>query len=266
MTLHPAELFDRANALADQGRLEEALAQYEATLAELNEAGDRASVLLAQIGCLNKLGRAEDARACLRKVGGLVPSDDLNRPHVDFAEAGILAYEGKKEEALRILSQLVNDKRRVLSAENGDDLYKEIQLRRMTLLIDLRRDQEARPILEEVLTVGIVDASVPFYAGLCYFGLGEYKLAKKHYQDALRVGLAPVWEWQAHVHLGPIYYAEGALAKAKLSYERAEALSHEVRPPGQDRKNVYVWLAKICRELDQQEEAARYEQLAKDAR
>ncbi len=257
-----AEMFDRATQLADSARLQEALSQYEALFPQLEEVDDKVTVLIQQIYCLNHLGRAEEARRRLRTATELLPSGSENRPHLDYAEADILAAEGKREDALRLLDRIIANRASLIKTQHSEELYREIQQRRAVLLIELGRDKDARPILEEVLTFGVGHVSVPFYAGVCYFGLAEYDLAKKHYEDALRKGLPPVWEWQARVHLGPIYYAEGALAKAKLQYERAEVLGSEIGAQPHDTRNVYLWLAKICRELGEADEAERYQQLA----
>jgi len=263
MPSRAAEIFARANELEDAGRLEEAVEQYRILAATLEEVEDKVTVILAQIGCLNILGRTKEARSLLPLAAQLLPAESENHPHLEFAKAGVLAAEGKRKHALKILDRLVSDKEGLLKATNGLDLYQHIQMRRVFLLIELRRDKDARPILEEVLTFRAENVSVHFYAGLCYFGLRDSGLAKKHYEEALSKGLPPLWEWQARVHLGPIYYADEALAKAKLEYERAEALGAEIGASAKDQRNVYLWLAKICRELGQEKEAAKYEVLSR---
>lgn len=263
--LPPAELLDRANQLAEEGHLEQALDLYATVQRELDDPDEIVTVLLSEINCLSDLGRTKEARSKLKKAMELLPSDSPNFSHVQVAEARILIAEGNREEALRSLSQLASNKAKLLQAENGTGLYQSIQVWRTWTLLDEHRYQEARPILDEVLTLGIEDSTVQYYAGVCYFGVAEYKLAKEHYETALRMGLAPLWEWQARVHLGPIYYAEGALAKAKLEYERAETLGHQIHPLAQDRKNVYLWLAKISRELGESDESDRYEKLARES-
>lgn len=70
------------------------------------------------------------------------------------------------------------------------------------------------------------------------------------------------WLPQARTHLGAIYFREGALAKAKLEYERADALALAVEAPPATRKKLYKWLALICKNLGQLTEAHKYEDLA----
>ncbi len=258
-----AELLDRANQLAESGHLEEALDLYESVEAELGDPDEIVTVLISQINCLSDLGRTKEARSRLKKAIEVLPADSPNFPHIRLAESRILAAEGRREEALRTLNQLANEKARLLQAERGLDLYKGIQTWRSGMLIDDRRYGEARPIIEELLVSCSEDLSVAFYAGVCYYNLGELELARHRLEDALRLGLRADWEWQARGHLAPIYYRDGALAKAKLQFERVHSLGPEIGAPPLERKKTCLWLARISRELGQGEEAAAYERLAR---
>ncbi len=264
MTPSPHEVLDQADRLADEGQLEEAVNLYETVLRELEERDEIVTVLVSQINCLCDLGRTKEARSRLKKASELLPSDSPNFPHIQVAETRILVAEGATEQALRILNQLAASKEKCLQAENGVRLHHAVLLWRLSVLVDKARYQEAHRILDEVLNSGVDEISVPYYAGMCYYGLGQYQLAKKHFEEALRGGLPPVWEWEVRGYLAPIYYSEGALAKAKLQYERMEALQIEANAPREEREKVFGWLAKICLELGDNSEAARYDQLAKD--
>src|SRR3990170_6426206 len=84
MPSRAAEIFARANELEDAGRLEEAVEQYRILAATLEEVEDKVTVILAQIGCLNILGRTKEARSLLPLAAQLLPAESENHPHLEL--------------------------------------------------------------------------------------------------------------------------------------------------------------------------------------
>ena len=261
-----AERFDRAAELADREHYEQALKEYEGISQTLADPIERVPVLLAEVGCLLGLGRIDDARNRHEKAASILPKGSEHTPEIVFSEAKILIAARRRKQALMKLDGLIADEVSLSQTDDPDHLYQQIQLRRGSLLVELYRFEDARPVLEELLAFEIDRRAVAFYLGICYFELREFQLAKDYLRQAQAADLPPAWEWQVHVSLGAVYFGEGAFARARLEYEKAEILGPKVLAPEKDMTRIYRWLEKICRELGDDREAGRYRKLAREYR
>jgi tetratricopeptide (TPR) repeat protein len=250
----------RAFALTDSGRFEEAVAELD-SLAELaSNEEETGAVLIGKLSCFLNWGRIKEARQCLaelqKQLPGL-PESDL-QPRVKLFEATILNHEGKMEEALGLLNQILGDYSALLNLDENRDLYEEVQKDRGLLIAELDRLSEARPILEEALSFETELREVHYHLGVCYFESGDLKRAKEQFMVALRASVPNHLAGRAHYHLGMIHYREGGYARAKQEFEAAEPLAKESNVP---RKYIYGWLARTCHALGLQTDAERYRKL-----
>jgi tetratricopeptide (TPR) repeat protein len=91
---------------------------------------------------------------------------------------------------------------------------------RAFVLADLGRWKEALPILEAIQSRQEYREGIAFYLGHCHASAHEYKKAKPHFVEALKLGLPPNLEYRAHYELGVVYFALGGYAQAKIEFEK----------------------------------------------
>jgi tetratricopeptide (TPR) repeat protein len=156
--------------LYTQGRLEEAIALYEAALKnEPNSAEFHNNLANA----LRESGNMRDAMAEYEKAVQCKPG---------FADAQFnlgkaLALEGKEAEAIaRFQTALQIDPNFLLARINLGNT-----------LLQAGRAEEAIPQLKKVLEIQPDNASIHLNLGLCYFQLGKMEEAKSQYEQALQL-------------------------------------------------------------------------------
>lgn len=126
--------------------------------------------------------------------------------------------------------------------------------------MELEHYKEARPVLEEALTLNVEkDAAFHFNLGRCYTELHQWSPAKKHFLQALKMGLPEDRVVRTHFYLGTIYFQTRIFGNALQEFELCEAnISKSTMP----RRVLYKWLALTCRVLGREENATKYSQLA----
>ena len=106
--------------------------------------------------------------------------------------------EGKTQEALKLLEDMVNRYPNQLSLPEFHTVLAEVKTLHGILLADSEMWKEARPFLEK--------ASPPegwrnlhrYYLGQCYYELGEFRTARVTLAEALDLGLPESWASRAH--------------------------------------------------------------------
>ncbi|OLE92153.1 MAG: hypothetical protein AUF79_00030 [Crenarchaeota archaeon 13_1_20CM_2_51_8] len=260
--------FQRAAKLQDAGQIAEALKEYQSLANAITDVGEKASVMLNEVNCLSQLGENEQARKRLSEVYNLLPEHSEMRVHAQFTEALLYKDEGKDEQALKRLNELLADHGKLLRTPSHEFLWREIQIRRGIVLSELGRSSEARPILEEALSFeelanadrGNDRGTVLYYLARSYLDLGEFILAEEKYVDALKQDLPEGFQPLAHYELGLVYYQRKAFARAIQEFELAESKTDE---SCLSKRSIWEWLSVTCKHLGLNSEADRYEKLAK---
>ena len=260
--------FQHAISLLDSGKLEEAASELHSMYEELLDVSHEEAglMLLNEANCLGRLGRPlKECRALLDQASELLGQDATKRALVDSAEASFyMGYvERNPAKALEKFDRVLKQHAEILHDPKQNFLYGEIQLRRGLLLVEFKRFREAKPVMEEVLSLD-VEKNSDFYfdLGRCYTELKEWNLATPQLLKALDMGLSEDRVVRAHFYLGTIHYQQGAHGKALQEFEFCEANLCNTTMPS---RVLYKWLALTCRTIGRNESAQRYLQLAASA-
>ncbi len=255
--------FERAVALQGSGRVEESLRELRAMEECTPDREERASLLLNEVTCLLRLGRSKEARRLLVEARDLVPPGSHTNVDVDFAEVGFLIANQKPNDAVRKLDGLLKQYPDVLGVPEKRYLYEAIQVRRGILMAEAGRFSEASPILKEALSFDLADGDkgdLCYSLGVCELKLGDRESAKRMFLEALDRGTRDYHPGRAHYYLGIIYFDEGAYARAEQEFQSCAPHAKHARIPLQ---HIHGWLAATFRGLGQDDEADRYDKLAK---
>lgn len=255
------ERLERAIALGDAGRVEEALQVFVGLTDSTADPGEKASLLGNQSKCLLLLGRNAEARKTLAMAQQIVPKTQAPL-YLDFVDATLSTHEGEWGRALSILEHMQREYGDLLRAPEHCELYEHIQIVRGGALVALSRFREARVALEECLKFHLSadeDRRVLSNLGICYEKLGYRDRGKQAFLEALRKGLEGSRAVSAHYHLGTIYHSEKAYAKALMEFEWCLAHIDEGKIP---KKHIYQWLASTATTLGMKEDAHRYRSLS----
>lgn len=256
--------FQHAISLRDSGKLEEAASELHSMVEESHSAPDieKGLLLLNEAICLDRLDHWNEARKHLNEASALLGDEKGMRALVDSTEASF--YMGRNpKKALTKFEHVARKYADVLRLPHETGLYGENQLRRGLLLVELKRYEEARPVLEEVLTLGVEkDADFYFNLGICYMELRESELAKQKFLHALSVGLSEDRVVKTHFYLGVEYFRTRAYGKALHEFEFCEANISKTTLP---LRGLHEWLGLTCRNVGREESAQRYLRLAKKA-
>ncbi|MHB8539560.1 MAG: tetratricopeptide repeat protein [Candidatus Acidiferrales bacterium] len=229
---------------------------------ELQDAPDieKGLLLLNEAICLDRLDRLDEARRRLKEASALVGEDRSMRALVDSTDASF--YMGRNpKKALDKFDSVSRRYADILHCPEERSQYGENQLRRGLLLVELKRNREARRVLEEVLTLD-VEKNGDFYfsLGICYLALRENDLARQQFCEALRLGLPEQKLVDSHFYLGVAHFRMRGYARALHEFEFCETNIGKSNLPS---RGVNKWLALTCRNLGLQEEAKRYAALGK---
>jgi tetratricopeptide (TPR) repeat protein len=243
--------------LRDSGETAVAISRLQSLLSSASSPEERASVLLNLVTCYRLSGELSKAQLNLAAAKSLRPED----PYIHFVEACLLD-EHNPARTLQRLNE-VAAKVEAYAFDDYKDLITEIDLRRGSLLVELKRPNQALRLLLKASASELSPQDrqlVNFYAAICYSELGNTTLAKRHYIEALQNPSSDITiASKCNYRLGLLYYAEGALAQAKLHFETCEARNFDNAVPKQF---VYEMLSKTCTALGEVKEAARYAGLA----
>jgi tetratricopeptide (TPR) repeat protein len=254
--------FEHAIALRNSGQVEDSIRELQELATLTADAEEKATLVLNEARCLETLRRFKEAKRRIEDARR-ISNSSLVHSRADFGEASLYWHEAKREEALSKLDGLLKNYAQLLTTPQHRDLYDEAQFRRGILLTELGRYADAPAVLEECISFDLENSdkgSVLYNLGLCYLKTGELERAREKFIESLKNGAHNAYLVAAHYFLGLIYAKEGAHAKALQEFECCLPRSEEGQIP---KENVYLWLATTARSLDLNDEAKRYEKLAK---
>jgi len=255
------EAFNRAIALRDAGKVKEALREFVALAEATVDLEEKAALLGNQCTCLTILGLYQEARKQLTLALSIAPKTQCLLYH-QYVDAALSGHEGQWSRTLQLVERLLEEYGELLLQPEHRRLYQDVQVLRGATLVAHSRFREARTVLEECLRLNLNaqdEREVLSSLGTCYINLGEKGRAKEMLLKALEKGLGGGNAVSAHYHLGTIYFAETAYAKAWMEFEWC--LAH-VKEGLVSSEHLCGWLAATANNLGMKEEADRYRKLA----
>jgi tetratricopeptide (TPR) repeat protein len=234
-------------------------------LADAENADEKASLLISIHVSYRKLHRRPEAREVLEELNGLDIQDLGTRLNAELCKCVFPADEGRYEESLRLLADLLVRHRAALDLPEYRYLYEDTQCRRGLLLFGLDRFKEALPILQEVVLFPFdrreSKHEIHFALGTCLDETGDIEAAKQEYIRAVAMGVKNSYGEEALYRLGMLYYKIGALAQARHHLEAILRDFSDVAPT-LPRSDIYKKLSNLSRHLGDQEGEKRYAALA----
>ena len=149
-----------------------------------------------------------------------------------------------------------------IKSSEGRDLYELVQTQRAFSLMHLESNEEARPLLEEVVAFRLdseVRSNVYCHLGRCYHELSLYPLAKEQLERANALGVEEDWQAVFHYYYGYTLYELKDFQGAKREF----ILCLQSSPSGPESSLRYAMLAATSRKLGEYAEARVYEEKAK---
>lgn len=254
--------FQHAIFLRDSGRPEEAAYELRSMIEDSPNAPDmeKGLILLNEAVCLSHGGGSLDkAERLLEEASSLLGEDRGVRALVDSAEASFYMGQDPRKalEKYDLVSRKYAD---VLRSSEEKGLYRENQLRRGLLLVELKHYRKARAVMEEVLKFD-VEKNGEFYFsfGICYLALHENELARQQFGEAIRLGVPEQKLIDCRFYLGVAYFRMQMYAKALHEFESCQSHTSKSKLP---LKTLYRWLGLTCQQLSLTEEARRYKDLS----
>lgn len=206
-----SERFERAVAMRDAGKEEDALREFEA-LADLeSDQQGKSSLLLNQANCFWRLGRLKEARERWSQSTAI-----WRTPFADLLDARICLTEGKTEEGVCKLT-LFLENHLGLKQSSDQDIYVDAQDELGRLLFDLGRYADAVAPLEGALSLaeGDLRKRLCFYLGACHYKNEHWQAAEEKLIESLPVDHADPWWAQAQYYRGVCHYKTGKLQAAE---------------------------------------------------
>jgi tetratricopeptide (TPR) repeat protein len=246
----------------DPGLAKHALREIEIRLCSPADEEEKIYLLFSRANCYLVLGSFDDAREAL-DVALEERRDESSQTTFDWMHGLIAQEEGKYADALERYTGVLTAHAAELGRSECRFLYEDIQARRGSLSVTLRRFQEAIPLLQESLSFELSPgerSSALAGLGLCYLELKEYDSARDRFLEAKASGVTSNWKWQLPFYLGIAYYYKGMLREAKGEFLRCEELAAVHAVPVMD---MYSWLSATCKHLGEISESARYAGLSK---
>ena len=267
-----SDVFGKAIRLRDEGQHNEAAEIFLSLARQIDNAFERAGMLLNVANSLKSAGHLADARKQLNLARELLISGqdcvfakpDGEMRHrlligADVEEARISAAAGDVSGAIASLDAILTRQSSALSSDGYADVYQAIQRDRAFLLTDSGRCEEALPILVEANSADPHDRWTLFYLGYCYHITDQYLEANSKLEEAISLNLPSVFESQAHCLVGVAYFKLGNYTKAKIELEEGA----KTAPPAYLKEaKVWRWLECTCASLGLRAEAERYRMLA----
>lgn len=250
-----------ARKLCDSSKFDEALRFFKELESDSSDPSEIAGYLLDEATCYTNIGNTSEANKCISKARTLIGGDPLALAQIDYLTASLLIEDGRREEGLQALADIVSRNPPWLKSKQGRELYEKIQIQRGFTLMHLCKSTDAHPLLEEASSFQLEDdvrSSVHCHLGRCYHELGRYSLAKKQFVAAQRLGIPEEWEGTFHYYYGYTLYQLKEFDAAK----RELILSLQTGSNGPPAPYKYKLLAAIYRKLADHAQARRYDDMA----
>jgi tetratricopeptide (TPR) repeat protein len=253
--------FEKALALRDSGRLDEAITEFRSLSAKADDKNEKASLMLNEMRCYSSLGQLTNAEHILGQIRSLAPDDAVVNVNVDFGAACLSAQRGEFKKAIVEYEQILREYVPLLARPEYRNLYEDTQQRRGIALVNLGKYAEALPVLEEATsftTLGTEgEQETRLYLGISYNGLHEEGRAKKEFLRVIALNVKNSVEAQAHYRVGILYFTEGAFAQAKQQLEMI-LQTYQGDIPNLPLKYVYEQLSRACHYLGEERNAKEY--------
>jgi tetratricopeptide (TPR) repeat protein len=271
-----ARRFNDVYSRFDAGDYAQALHGLRELAAGINDPWDKAELLYHEAIFLLEMGKVPEARQRVvgldKALASLVksPSDgdefDVGTSlpvMARHADLKVTIKEGKTQEALRILEDLLTRYPKQLSLPQFQTMSEEVKTLRGLLLGDLGRWEEARPFLEEASPPEVWKSFHRYYLGQSYYELGKYQLAREKLGEALILGLPNSWTSRAHYLLGLVEYNLSEMKAAKREFELSVKTADTEDSEKSNLKMAKTWayLEATSRALGLQAEAENYRRL-----
>jgi tetratricopeptide (TPR) repeat protein len=172
-----------------------------------------------------------------------------------FVQARLLNEEGDREQAAKILDELVAQYPGQLSLVYFTELFNHVQLLRGIFKGDTGQWSEAGPLLEQAVPPKGLEGLRDFYVGNYCFTKTEYVRAKRDLTASLASGLPIHLEEQARYLLGITEYYLSDFKAAKRELEHCVRIS---TPEYLGTTKVWEWLAAVSGALGLTAEAESY--------
>jgi tetratricopeptide (TPR) repeat protein len=211
---------DRASALAQEGKLEEAVQELEAAL-RVNPGFVDANVNLA--GTLAELGRLDEAIAHYEEVLRHRPE----RADVRLRLGELLLRSQRAEDAVRELEEVART--------HPDSPMAHFELGRA--FIELKRDQEGIEALRRSLDLDPKQPAARVNVGIALARSGDHEGAIVEYRQAIASGEI---DYRAHLHLANSLQTLGNSAEAEKEYKAAFQINSESLETPINLGNLYM--------------------------
>lgn len=255
--------FDELVELTQKNKTQEAISGLTDLVSFSENPADNAAVLLTIAACQRKLRRPTDARKILDDVRSLPGSPTSSHARALFLDASIDLDQGDWEHGLEKLDMLRGKFSSVLDESDNEDLLEDIQKSRGIALYELNRPKEARPLLEQALSLEHDKGATLYYLGRCCYDLGDLDAAREYLERALAIDLHPVYQPSAHYVLGLAYHWQGQNARAIREFEWC--LDHD-REQRVAKWKVLTGLLNASKTVGLMDDANRYSKLLKSER
>lgn len=261
--------FEEAYRKYESGDRHKALQELHSLTEAIVDPIDKMGLLYHEVLWLLEMCEISRARDRLEVLKGLItvlsdaPSDG-NQFAPDatltvmarFAEAKLLLAEGKRDDGVAVLDDIVLRFPKQLKSTLPGIEYDYIQLTRGYFSGDQGHWEETISILESVSSPPETEKSlVSYYLGHCYYMLKNYTRAEMMLAEALKLGLSAKWECRAHYILGLTEYHLGIFRLAKHEFEKClESADREYLSS----IKISEWLEAASRRSELDDDAGHY--------
>jgi len=222
----------------------------------------KAAYLLEEATCSQEQGKFRDAETLIAEAKQLAAADVQACAEIDLFRAMSLLKESRQKEGLQSLSAMLIEYADWFKNPDGRGVYELVQLQRAFSLMHLEKNEEARPVLEEVVSFQLesrVQSNVHCHLGRCYHELSLYRLAKEQFERANVLGVKEDWQPVFHYYFGYTLYELRDFQRAKREF----ILCLQSGPSGPEESMRYAMLATTSHKLGEHSEARSYDEKAK---
>lgn len=261
--------FQRLEALSNSGKIEEAILEARALMPKAETADERAALVGGILTDFAKLGRLREARLALAQLKRIPGTSPHMQRITEFHEAVQMLQEDRFQRGAAALGRILERHPEISRDEEYRWLYEEIQERRASALVRLKRYSEALPILVEAASSFSFDHShveqrVRSNLAEALKASGRTAGARQEFERTVELGPRELLAMGALWELAILDYERGAAAQAKEKLERI--LRDFPVPAGHLRRQyVYEFLAGIFHYAGDSDNEEYYSGLARQS-